>query len=265
LKSNESALNLTYLNQLFKFVNCDKKSIEKIRNYKYNNKSLIKFFSENNSCIDPEYKDIAVSKTFKSELKFKINSGINQSSYIFENYGYSDYYSSDFGSNTSFRIGFETEIILPFNNKKWSLFIEPAYAYFRENVEKNFNFGGGTNPKSGVVKSNADINLIEISIGGRHYFYAINEKTKLFLDIGFIWNNVISSNVRFDVTPDSLTQLDYDNFFITSNFFGGIGILLKNKINIEARYLTKRNIIALKTDTYSELNTFSFLFGYTFN
>jgi hypothetical protein len=226
---------------------------------------LINYFNKHNICVDPENKNVGDSTLSKSEFKFKINLGLNTSSLTFGNLNYSDEYTTDFGTNQSFRIGFESEVILPFNNRKWSLFIEPAYSYFKKSVENEFSYGGGTNPNKGTVKTIADLNLMEVSLGGRNYFYEPNKKIKMFADIGVIWSTFFSSKVEFIVTPEEFEQIEIDNFFVAINFFGGIGVLIKNKINLEAKFQSQKVVVVQNTGWKSNLNTFTFIVGYTFN
>jgi len=263
LHSNQIATNLTFVNQLYKNVNCINDSIEKIQAVKYKREDLINYFNKHNVCVNPDFSNKNISKSDKIQFKLKLISGVNFSSLAVRNSKRSDKYNVDIGSKQSLRIGFETEFILPFNNQKWSFFVEPVYSYYNGNVENEFQFGG-VNPRTGTVKVKADIKIIEVSLGVRHYFL-LNKHTKFFADVGYSWSNFINPKIKFEVTPDSFIQPELDNMSAASNFFGGIGILIKNKINIEARYQTLKNSSVVDTNWKTELNSFSFILGYSFN
>jgi hypothetical protein len=265
LHSNQIATNLTFVNQLYKNVNCNNDSIEKIQSIKYNSEDLINHFNKHIACSDPSYIKINISKSEKIEFKLKLISGANISSLALRNGELPNYYSVNFGSKQAFRIGFETELILPHNNQRWSLFIEPIYTYYKGNIENEFEFGRITpKPRIGIIKAEADIKIIEISLGGRHYFL-LNKHTKLFADAGFTWGNYINSKIKFELIPDSFIHPELEDISAASSFFGGIGILINSKFNVEVRFQTNKNSSITDTDWKSELNTFSFILGYFFN
>ena len=97
-----------------------------------------------------------------------LKAGVKNSSLEIEN-SLSHLRDTNFGTKLGFSVGIEAEFILPFNNNKWALLIEPTYQYFN------------TKKETPDLTSEINYSSIEIPIGVRHYMF-INQKSKIFIN-----------------------------------------------------------------------------------
>ena len=232
--------NNHFRQQIYNNLKCDHISNDKIRNIKYEEKSLTKLFKAYNSCKDPNYKE-KFKKTKESVFHLNIRPGISlmsMSSYI-EN---SPNSTVEFDKKASWRIGLEGEFILPFNNDKWSIFAEVAYQKYTSEG-KFINYSGS------LANQEIDYSYLDIAIGPRFYLF-LNEKSKFFIDLAYI--------------PNLALNKEYENLEITNSANLGLGIGFKylDKYGLEVRYGFDRNIINYQF-RYTEYNTLNFIFSYT--
>ncbi|MAN25924.1 MULTISPECIES: porin family protein [Mesonia] len=232
--------NNHFRQQIYNNLKCDHISNDKIRNIKYEEKSLTKLFKAYNSCKDPNYKE-KFKKTKESVFHLNIRPGISlmsMSSYI-EN---SPNSTVEFDKKASWRIGLEGEFILPFNNDKWSIFAEVAYQKYTSEG-KFINYSGS------LANQEIDYSYLDIAIGPRFYLF-LNEKSKFFINLAYI--------------PNLALNKEYENLEITNSANLGLGIGFKylDKYGLEVRYGFDRNIINYQF-RYTEYNTLNFIFSYT--
>lgn len=150
--------NKKYLQQLFTDLNCSSIDMDMIKKVDYNKNELVNFFIYyNGNCSNEEYMNFE-EKNFKDFYNLNLRVGLNSSSLIIKNFVDSSR-DTDFGTELAFRLGLESEFIMPFNKNKWSIIIEPTYQSF-----KSENIGTNQSPKV-TYKS------IEFPIGLRHYLF----------------------------------------------------------------------------------------------
>lgn len=225
--------NKAYITQLYTYVNCKKKDINTLKKIDYDKKDLKEYFAEQNLCYDPSYLREVNNKDNgnKRKSRFKFTSGININTYKI--------YQTDFDTKISPRIGFEYEMILPFNKNKWGVFMEPNFRFYK--AKGNPNISGFPNPME--VKYNS----IELPIGLRYYMF-LNEKSKVFINIGF----------AFDIALNSYEwKRNVEN---SRNYFFGVGFNFNDKVSLEARgYSNKEDFTSWGT-----LSQESLILTYTF-
>lgn len=248
-KKSGIATNETYKIQLKKDLQCaamDDKSTESLS---YQKRELISYFSEFNNCTNEKFTNFD-SKGRKKNFHINIRPGINISSYSMENQTI-DARNAYFETQTSLRIGLEAEFILPFNNNKWAIFVEPTYQSFKGEYVSDYTTPNGTYILPVIIKYNS----IEIPLGVRHYFY-LNEQSKLFVDVAFVADFAFNSTIDLAYYPD---------LEIGSNGNGAIGVGFKynNKYSIQARYQTPRELLGKYPNYTSNYKTVSLIFGYT--
>ena len=154
----------------------------------------------------------------KSSLHLKALVGVNSTSIDFENI--SNRATFEFDTKATLKFGLELEAILPFNNNKWSLFLQPNFQTFKSEG-KRLN-----------VKTEIDYKFIEIPIGVRHYFF-LSDKSKLSLDAGYSLSFAMDSHMKYGTSETPLKK--------SSNYFAGIGFDYKS-YGIEARYGFNRGL-----------------------
>lgn len=161
----------------------------------------------------------------------------------------------DFDNKTGFRIGLEAEYIFPFNNGKWSIFIEPTYRNYK--AEKEFLYVDFITIKKTTLIT-AEYNSIEIPIGARYYMF-LNKDSAFFINAAIIVDASI-----LDSKIDSSDEGGYDlDIKADAAMAFGAGFKFKNKYSIEARYHTARNITNYQNIT-SSYQSFSLIAGYNF-
>lgn len=252
--NNENvAKNLTYINQLHKKVNCNNYTIEKIKKTNYNQSDLIKYFEHYNYCKNPKKQKETSFKINKGDFNLKLTPGVNFSSLSISNDEISqNKYNIDYGSNVTFRVGIEAEYVLPYNKNKWSLFIEPAYTYYKSKIEKEIP-NGFINSTS-TLDTEAEIIRIEMPVGVRYYLF-LNNDSKIFINTAFVLALDLDSKIKFNLRPD------LDDIGSKVYFLGGLGYNLKNKFSIEMRYYSK-DILSNYLFWKSDNKTFSIILGY---
>ena len=161
-----------------------------------------------------------------------------------------DRQSVSFDNATGFSFGVQLEYILPFNNKKWSLFIEPNYqSYSSEaSIEKQIS-------PVRVFEQDAliDYSFLEIPVGVRHSFF-LNDTSKIFVNAAF--------NIVMDLDGEIVYSVS-DNLEVKSrsNFTFGLGYAY-DRFNIEFRVYSKRNITSDATQIRGEYTNASIVLGY---
>lgn len=238
--------NSQYLNQLLRNLQCDGLSIDDVKNIEYKKEDLLKYFVKYNKCTNEDFK-IIENKTKQSTLKFSIKPGIKRSSLEVVLFELVNPTILDLGDGFGFTLGFEMEYILPFNNNKWAVIIEPTYQSF--NNEGDF----------GLSVFGSDYRSLEIPLGLRHYFF-LNDKSKIFVNFSAIYDFDFNSEIYFfEETDPRRNALDINSKF---NFSLGAGYKHNDKYSIEFRYFTNRDILGGITERAGNYGNISAVFGY---
>src|SRR5690606_23537770 len=215
--------NNKFRRQLTDILNPNEKLSDRIRNAKYKKNDFIKVFKEYYTNQNKEFSSIEETS---SNNKFKFNLGARVG-YRMGDFTSDSYYSdkqteggkySMETSNVSF--GLEFEIIFPFNNGKWSAFIEPTYQSLKQNkiveYKTMYSYLGD--------EIELKYNSIEIPIGIRHYMFLAKD-VSLFLNLGYSTNLNLDS--QFSLLDKGVEKESFDLSTGGSAFFGG-GVSYKN-------------------------------------
>lgn len=161
--------NREYINQLNTKVNCNNIPVVNIEKVHYSKRDLSKYFKAFNNCTGN-----TVSTSFDAKRKkwfsLKPLIGTNYSSFKSGSSFDPTVANISFDSKLSFTAGLEFEFMLPFNNNKWSVILEPSTFSYK---------ASGQN--SGGTKAQVDYNSINIAAGLRYKFF-LNENSRIFLD-----------------------------------------------------------------------------------
>lgn len=229
--------NNQFRQQLFNLMKDGTIKSSKFEKIKYKKDDLVALFMEYNLTTNQGVTNLT-EKQNKSNINVKVTAGVNFSSLNTQStvvdLGY------DFGNKTTFRIGAELEYVMPFNNNKWSIFLDPNYQSY-ENGGKKENY-----------EWKAKYQYAELPIGVRHYMY-VNSDSKFFVDGAYTLAFELSdSHIQYNSLKLNITQ--------TSNFALGAGYSYK-KYSIEARYSFNHNIINYNYWN-TEYNSLSMILGY---
>lgn len=239
--------NNSFKQELFLKLKCEEIVLNDIKNLRYSNRDLEKLFIKYNKCTGSDYINYK-TKQNKDLFNLTFRPSLNYSSLEIQNsvLGFNDI---DFRNKLGIRFGIEAEFILPFNKNKWGIIVEPTYQYFKSEQSKETG-----NVSGGILVSRIDYKSIELPIGVRYYFY-LNDKSKLFTNISYVFDFSNNSSIKFLRNDDSMiSELEIKS---RRNLALGIGYKYKNRYSMEIRYNTNREILSdylYWSSNYSSLN-----------
>lgn len=126
-------VNDNFKQELFNNLKCEDISIKNIKSLRYKNKDLTNFFINYNECTSSKFA-VDSKKRKEDQFNLSIKAGLNNSSLDIQSINLIGR-NANFGSQIGVRFGIEIEYILPFNENKWSLFLEPTYRKFEAEKE----------------------------------------------------------------------------------------------------------------------------------
>ncbi|WP_062062347.1 outer membrane beta-barrel protein [Aquimarina longa] len=252
INDTQIAKNRKYRQQLWSDVRHDGIKMSYVEKLQYNRKDLVKYFNLYNKTTN-DHIDYT-KREDKKPLNFSIRPGIEFQSFSIENKFTK--VKTEFDNKASLRLGLEAEFVLPFNNDKWSIFIEPTYHSYtaekKDIVYLQIQSLGVTQTTTAKVKYQA----LQTPIGIRYGFYITNN-SKIFI------NGAYSFNLDFSSKIESSDEASLDiKATDSNNFIFGLGYKYKNKYSLEVRYPTKRKMFGNKLWD-SSYSSPSFILGYT--
>lgn len=231
--------NYMYKRQLYGDLKCDEITENQAKNLSYFEGDFVRFFQKYNSCMGVTTDEVVTSKT-KFHLSARV--GVVQNSLDVQ-YPYDVRYNYDFGSKTNLRIGFEAEIILPFNKNKWSLLVEPVYAAFKSEGDQT------------IFTDNVDYKAIEFQFGLRHYMF-LNPDSRVFINLGVVYALNINDGKYYP------KRYAFAHTYKPSpQIILGAGYKYK-KLSAEVRYLGTQNLSADQIAWESKFTSLAFVLGY---
>lgn len=240
--NNKIGENKMYLQQLNNNLLCDNLDIGSLKDLDYKRSTLTSFFIMYNKCVNSDYTSF-YRREKKGELNVSIRPGLNSSSLLLDHKP-SSTLDAKFNNRLAFRLGVEFEFILPLNDNKWGVILEP-----------NFQ---GYNSESELAIQNVrvDYNSIELSLGIRRYFL-LHKDSKIFMNGSLVIDFPTKSIIEFD------NGLNYDINSVP-NFAIGLGYTFNKRFALELRYYTSRDVVNESGSWFSDYNTVSIIFGYSF-
>ncbi|SHG62664.1 Outer membrane protein beta-barrel domain-containing protein [Chryseobacterium sp. OV279] len=258
ISGSSIAKNNTFIKQLQALSDCDHIKASQVSGLEYRESDLRDIFIKFNSCKNADYKSFE-KKLQKSFFHVSLRPGVNFSSLDITNEKRADIFGSDFGSQTNFRIGVELEYVMPFNNNKWAIILEPTYQYFKKtekDVPTTTILGETVSNRASVQYSS-----IEVPIGVRYYAF-LNEKSKFFFNASFIFDVPVGESEavfqRYQFADEKI------KIGSATNFGFGVGYKYNDRFSVEFNMHTKRSIFENESSTYSaDYKNFSVILGYT--
>jgi hypothetical protein len=209
-QANSIMQNEAYKRQLWENVKCEQTTMNEISKLEFNKSSLQKYFSKVNTC-NGSIENI-VSNEKKAIMSVKAVALINSDQIKFNGSGA----NISFDRKVGFGFGAELELLMPFNNYKWSVFIEPSFSKYEGNETIT---SGIDNTFSQGVKVNTS--FIQVPIGAKYYF-GDSSKSAFYLGAGITITNIKENTI---IDFESRTDLYFANF--TYTFFGTLGYKFK--------------------------------------
>jgi len=241
LPGGDIGANNTFRQQLRNALQCKEIEVRDLKSLSYRRRELQKVFVTYNQCENADFVNWEATKDSMRSFVLTIRPGIN--------YGRAKMRSApiassnvDFDNQLTFRIGLEGDFTLPFHNRKWSLFAEPTYQYYKP--------ASVSEPQRFTLTYQS----LEIPIGIRHKFY-MNDQSNIFINLG------ATIDLPFKSKVDVPSGIDLD-MKPSSNFFAGAGYKFLDRFSFEIRYSTPSTIIqyTVMDVNYKKL---SFVLGYS--
>lgn len=250
IKDGELLENLAYKAQLNAQVKCDADDARKIEKLEYTLSKLTAYFDAVNACGGkdlPESEKKAVTKLERKKGFFRLSPSVAYNSYKAEADLSVDYRDFSF-SKSGVSFGAELEFVLPTNNNKLSVFIDPSY--------HNLGSYQDTRPINTIVDETVKVKLsyLQIPIGMRYYFF-LSPESKVFVNAAFNYNLTVSSVVEYEEAA---------NLGINGNLYNfgfGAGYNYK-RISAEVRVNTGSKFINNLSTESNLQNPFSLIVRY---
>lgn len=185
MKVKEYNLYYSQLAHLFADAGYPQETFTKL---KYDQESLKKIFIKYNG-VDAAVSDKTKGQN-KSKFNLKVTAGVQNSSLEVKSDMSTSATNHDFGSKAGLSVGIEGEWILPFNNNKWGLFVNPNYQSFKKDDRAVTSFGG-TTPNSWYAKAS----YIVTPIGVRYYMF-LNNKSKIFVNVAYVLGFKVGGEIK---------------------------------------------------------------------
>lgn len=172
--------NNLYKQQLFNIMRTPNNNVNDFKDVAYKRESLVKLFVNYNG-NSGEVKNLAATQN-KGYVNFKITPGVSLATVEVINTARGNQnINHTFKSEPVFRIGFEAEYVMPFNNNKWSIFTDPNVQFYKASeIQTTTVYEIYEVERAWEAK----YNFLELPFGVRHYMF-LNEKSKFFVDLSY--------------------------------------------------------------------------------
>ena len=215
----------------------------------YTKVNLTKYFIALNQCNGPDSSltDYTLNET-KGKFRLKLKGGFNMSTAEITDLSVAIIgpKTAKSDANINARFGVELEYLLPLNNNRWSLFIEPTYQSFNDEA---------TLFEPGAVVTNLRYKIeytsIEVPIGARFYI-PLKNSSKIFLNGGFVLD-----------FPSSSSVVGRRELKSGPNVILGAGFEFLNKFSAELRYNGGRSLLNNSVGVDSNFGGFAVNLGYS--
>lgn len=240
--------NNFFKQQLSNDLTCDKIIEKDYNSLKYNLISLKGIFEKYNQCLGISFEDLSDKKSF-GNLHLNIRPGLTLNDYEVFNGAARGMSKQHIG----YRLGLETEFNFNNNLNKWSLLFEPNFKTLSINDDK------GVLPSGNAFTTVLDMNMFEVPLGIRYYFFNHNQSS-IFFNASLNFNYLFNSNTKI-IHYDNLVATNISENRTFYNFVFGAGYTFNKKYFFEARYQPTKSIYPL-TFFYGGLTTYELIVGY---
>ena len=231
------AENNNFRQQLYNLMKEKYPNKEKFKSVEYQQRELEKLFMEYNG-VEESKQD---QKSNKGKINLKVTVGAAIAKLYMQQLVSGEHYN--FSDKTIFAGGAELEYILPFNNNKWSLFINPNIQFYKNNYKQD------------VYEADINYKYLQIPVGVRHYMY-LNNKSGIFINAAYVFSGNLNSEMIYSRREIPVTIAN------GSSAMFGAGYSY-SKYSAEIRYNTKHGIV--NTSSWSsEYSSIGIMLSYNF-
>ncbi len=253
-KDHNVGVNNHFRQQLHNEFKCAGITTSDVDDLDYTPRAMKKFFIKYNECVKSDYTLHDAAKK-RGKIHVSVRPGLTLASFSMNN-SQTDAMDMDFGSKQTFRLGLEAEYILPFNKNKWGVVIEPTYRFFKMTKQRP-----SPDVSGGLLVADVNYSSIEIPIGVRHYFF-LTEGSKVFVN-AFILVDVPVDDPSIEQTRADGSLINRFPLDPETNFAVGVGYKFKNRLGVELRIHTEREIMSGYGFWSTDYTTSSLIVGYT--
>ncbi|MER2998694.1 hypothetical protein [Pontibacter populi] len=271
--------NNAYKQQLWTSLKCSTFTMDQFDRVRYIEKALVKVFVKHNECVGGAYTDYTRRKA-KGEFNYFVKAGVasaalqmNQKVLLRKSSGSNsaseeykmETYTTQFDRQIVPQLGIEIEYVLPANHRRWSLFLEPTYQYYKS--KNDFIYRTQVSKYSFLVGSDPgtlEVNYSHIMFPfGVKYHYFLNDNSKVFMSGAAAFNYVIDKSGAFK-SENYIKKPVFDQTSINllPSIIGSVGYKYKNKYSIEANYHLNKMMLENKKWKTTMSNSFSVVLGY---
>ena len=213
----------------------------------YFRKYLVSLFIKYNECKEIDYVEFDTKIKFPKFI-FSLKAGLMLNSFSMASFN-KNFVTHD--NLIGFKAGFAVEYILPFNNNRWVLQLEPVLQ-----IAQFDKTSPNTLLPEETITNTLDLKSIELSGGIKHLFF-LNEQAKIFIDAFTV--------VDFSlVTALTHRNVIYSNTLPLTNFSFGLGYELNDHFNLELRYSTRKNLLNYNVRYEADFKGLAVILGYRF-
>lgn len=241
--TNRVAENNRYKQQLLNALNCESITLKDIERLKYTQSSLRSIFESYNKCSTVDYQSYK-SKGAQDLFGISIRPRVGFRSFNVELKNSFQQDNVEFDTELSYGLGVELEHKLAFNNGAWAILVEPTFQYYK--AEKD----------NGSQVITTDYQSIELPFGVRHYIF-LGDLSQLFLNVSYVVD--LPLNARYE-RYGGASFFDIDS---SNNLAFGAGYRYNDKIALELRYSTNRDLLNQFERYNTKYSGLSFVFGYS--
>ena len=215
--------NHHYRQQLSNLDGCNENLVSSFERINYSKRSLIDYFQKYNECLGAEVTVLKVDASGKFNINLKVGAGIAN----FEVEKGLTAGGTEF-SGIEPRFGAELEYVLPFYRNKFAIYAEATYRSI-----------SGKEPLSGSLEGDLTMKYssMELSPNVRYYMF-LNNRSSIFLNIGFVLDHPLESEMRWNNT--NLSQDPFvDDFEADAAVKFGLGYKFMDRVAISVDYFNK--------------------------
>lgn len=221
LKNNE------YQQELLTKVACANVAEDEIKKVAYKRNDLELYFTRYNACLGKPGTTLRTMQDSHQSFFVKPTAGIGITAM---RYTYSKVYDELVMKNGfTYRVGAEVEMVLPFNNNKWSLVADLYY-------QASKNTGQFENPSKG--RFTANYSCVELAFGPR-YYHVLSDENRIFLNAMIMASKPVT--LKLDYESDISIPQYTPSMLVKTNVVIGAGFSHR-KLNVELRYALPKEI-----------------------
>lgn len=246
-QSASIAENNDFKKQIVSFLKCTSLDLSILQTIKYDEKDLKNIVLKNNICLDSDYVPTDRIK-LKGDFNLNTLAKLNLTSFELNDSRYGSY---GFDTHYGIGVGLEFEYVLPVNNYRWAILLEPSYSQFNSNASLKLTDFSTDNVTVSITN-------LDFAIGLRYYLFLKN-RNKIYLS----FSPFFSSSINNSYIDRSL----FNDYKLSNrggiNYSIGLGTKVYDKFIVECRYVSYGSVPISSTLT-TQSTAFSFILGYSF-